>query len=252
MDAGALREQLARDRRPFLVVATAGTTNTGAVDPLEEVADAAAEAGAWLHVDGAYGGFFALTERGRARLAGIERADSVALDPHKGMFIPYAAGILLVRDFANLSAAHSVEAEYMQDLHGDHGAPNFSAASPELSRDFRGLRVWLPLQLHGLGAFRAALDEKLDLTERLHAGLAADERLEIVPGPPQLSVVGWRLRDGDDGAQRAFQDRINASRRIHLSSTVISGRFTLRACILSHRTHADRVDDAITLIRNCA
>ncbi|HVL97078.1 MAG TPA: aminotransferase class V-fold PLP-dependent enzyme [Solirubrobacteraceae bacterium] len=253
MDVAALRAMLDADPRPFYVVASAGTTSTGAVDPLPEIADAAAAAGAWFHVDAAYGGFFGLTARGRERFAGIERADSITLDPHKGLFMPYGNGVLLVRDFAALGAAHSVDAGYLQDLAGEHaGIPDFSAYSPELSRGFRGLRVWLPLHVHGVRAFRAALDEKLDLALRLHDGLAADDRLEIVPGPPELSIVGWRLRDGDDAANRALQDAVNASRRVLLSSAVVDGRFTLRACILSFRTHADRIDELISLVRAAA
>jgi aromatic-L-amino-acid decarboxylase len=252
MDPEALAEMLAADPRPFLVVASAGTTSTGAIDPLEPVADVARRFGVWLHVDAAYGGFFALTERGRARLAGIERADSITLDPHKGLSLPYGNGVLLVRDFEQLGAAHSVGAEYLQDLAGaGAGLPDPASYSAELTRGFRGLRMWLPLHLHGVGAFRAALDEKLDLTEWLQGELAADERLDI-PWPAELSVISFRLRDGDDAANRAFQDRINGTRRIFLSSTVIGGRYTLRACILSAATGPQRVREAAELIRQAA
>src|SRR5205085_11418852 len=120
--------------------------------------------------------------------------------------------------------------------------------SPELTRDFRGLRVWLPLQLHGVGAFRAALDEKLDLAEVVHRELSAEDRIEV-PWPPALTVVAFRLRDADDDANRRFLAPINASKRVYLSSTVIDGRFTLRGCILCHRTHRDRIDEAVTIIR---
>jgi glutamate/tyrosine decarboxylase-like PLP-dependent enzyme len=251
MRPDALEAMLAEDPRPFLVVGSAGTTSTGAIDPLPALADSAARHRAWFHVDAAYGGFFQLTERGRERFAGIERADSITLDPHKALFMPYGSGVLLVRDFDTLGAAHSVGADYLQDLAGEHGGvPDFSAYSTELSRGFRGLRVWLPLHLHGVRAFREALDEKLDLTLRAHAALSADERFEIVPpGAPELSVVAFRLRDGDDDANRALQDRVNEARRVFISSTVLDGRFALRLCILSFRTHADRVDEAVALLR---
>ena len=168
--------------------------------------------------------------------------------------MPYGSGVLLVRDFEALGAAHSVDASYLQDLAGEHGGvPDFSAYSPELSRGFRGLRVWLPLHLHGVGAFREALDEKLDLALRSADALAAEDRLELVPpGPPELSTVAFRLRDGDDDANRALQDRVNAARRIFISSTVLDGRFTLRFSILSFRTHADRMDEAVDLVRTVA
>jgi aromatic-L-amino-acid decarboxylase len=279
IDLNALRSRVAEDRaagfQPFLVAANAGSTNTGAVDPLDELADLAAEEGLWLHVDGAYGGFFQLTDRGRRAFRGIHRADSITLDPHKGMFLPYGTGALLVRDGVPLRDAHHVGAEYLQDLvsvpssHQPAGLgdvprdapdravpPNFSEYSPELSRDFRGLRVWLPIKLHGLSAFRDALDEKLDLAALLYEQLAAVPDLEVVP--PDLTVIAFRYapprRDGEDGNEfdavnRRLLDRINGSGRIWLSSTMLRGRFTIRACILCHRTHRDRVEEAGEIIR---
>jgi aromatic-L-amino-acid decarboxylase len=256
IDPGALRAAVGADRaaglRPFCVVASAGTTNTGAVDPIDELATVAAEDGLWCHVDAAYGGFFQLTERGRARFAGIERADSITLDPHKGMFLPYGTGCLLVRDREQLRAAHHVESEYLQDLDTVHGLPNFADYAPELSRDFRGLRVWLPLHLHGVDAFRAALDEKLDLAGVVHHGLREVPHLDV-PWEPPLSIVAFRLAgEGGDDANRRLLERINASRRVALSSTMIDGRYTLRVCVLSHRTHRERVEEAIAIIRESA
>src|SRR5438309_764674 len=197
LDVEQLREMVQKDRadglRPFLVVASAGTTNTGRVDPLADVGAVAREEGLWLHVDGAYGGFFQLTGRGRALFRGIDGADSITLDPHKGMFLPYGTGCLLVRDRRQLREAHMVGADYLQDLAPEDEIPNFADYSPELSRDFRGLRVWLPIQLHGLGAFREALDEKLDLTEYLYESLRAAPGFEI-PWKPELTVVAFRYR----------------------------------------------------------
>ena len=258
LDVEALREMVQKDRadglRPFLVVGNAGTTNTGRVDPLGDVASVAREEGLWLHVDAAYGGFFQLTERGRARFRGIESADSITLDPHKGMFLPYGTGCLLVRDRRQLREAHMVGADYLQDLAPEGAIPNFADSSPELSRDFRGLRVWLPLQLHGVHAFRDALDEKLDLTAMLFDALANTPRFEL-PWEPDLTVVPFRYRpsSGDpEEFNRRLLERINDSRRVFLSSTMIDGRFVIRACIVSFRTHRDRVEEAIQIIRSAA
>jgi aromatic-L-amino-acid/L-tryptophan decarboxylase len=252
IDVDALSDAIGRDRasglRPFLVVPSAGTTNTGAVDPLAAVADVAEREGLWVHVDAAYGGFFQLTERGRARFAGIERADSITLDPHKGMFLPYGTGSLIVRDGVALRRAHHLDAAYLQDIPEDEEIPNFSDYSAELSRDFRGLRVWFPLKLHGVGAFREALDEKLDLAQVLADGLRAIPEIEL-PWDVDLTVAPFRLRDGDDEANRRLLDEINASKRVVLSSTLIDGRFVIRACILSHRTHRDRIDECIEIVR---
>jgi len=256
MDVAAFERMVAEDRAvglaPFAVVASAGTTNTGAIDPISAIADVAGREGLWLHVDGAYGGFFQLTERGRARFAGIERADSITLDPHKGMFLPYGTGALVVREGQKLRDAHHVgTSAYLQDLAADAHIPNFAEYSAELSRDFRGLRVWFPLMLHGVSAFREALDEKLDLAEHLSEELREDPNLEV-PWPPDLTVVAFRLRGGDDAANRRLLEAINASQRVFLSSTVLHGRFTIRACILSHRTHRDRIDECIDIVRKAA
>jgi aromatic-L-amino-acid decarboxylase len=253
MDPEALKSMVAEDRaagrRPFLVVPAAGTTNTGAIDPLGAVADVAEAEELWLHVDAAYGGFFQLTERGRERFAGIERADSITLDPHKGMFLPYGTGSLVVRNGAPLRDAHFVGAEYLQDRLPEAELPNWNEYSPELSRDHRGLRVWLPLVLHGVRAFREALDEKLDLAEHLYAALSETPEIEL-PWAPQLSVVPFRLAGATDDEDRAFLRRINDSKRVYLSSTTIGGRHVIRACIVSHRTHRARIDEAIEIIRS--
>jgi len=249
-DVDALRTMVANDRRvgrrPFLVVANAGTTNTGAIDPLADLADLAAAEDLWLHVDAAYGGFFLLTERGRSRLAGIDRVDSATLDPHKSLFLPYGTGALVVRNVEALRRSHEIPGAYLQDLAAVPDVPDFAALSPELSRDFRGLRVWLPLQLHGLAAFRAALDEKLDLATQAHARLREVNGLEV-PWTPQLSVVAFRHRNGPAATRQVLED-LNAAQRVYLSSTTIAGALTGRLCVLSHRTHADRVDEAVDQI----
>lgn len=268
LEPKALEARIAADRAtgltPFLVVAAAGTTNTGAVDPLPAIATICAREGLWLHVDGAYGGAFVLCPRGRERLAGIERADSITFDPHKGMFLPYGTGCLLVADGEMLRRAHGSAGSYLQDFKArpSEGPPQSATElGPELSRDFRGLRLWLPLMLHGARAFRDALDEKLSLAERIHDGLLARREagmpVEIVAAP-QLSIVAWRLsRRGAEplGAwnarNAAWNAAVNARQRVHISSTSLpvagepaegATAFTLRACVLSFRTHAERAD----------
>jgi aromatic-L-amino-acid decarboxylase len=256
--AAAIDEDRARGQEPFLVIAAAGTTNTGAVDPLGPLADLCARRGLWLHVDAAYGGAFVLCEEGKRRLAGLERADSLTFDPHKGMFLPYGTGCLLVRDGQRLRDAHQVSAEYLQDLAGEHGPVSWSPAElgPELSRDFRGLRLWLPLMLHGAAAFRDALAEKLALaahfTAELERRIAGGLPVELV-ARPQLSLVTFRARRRPDEAlpdwnrrNAAFLAAINGRQRVHLSSTLLpvadGAAFTLRVCVLSFRTHQRHLD----------
>ena len=234
-------------RRPFLVVANAGTTNTGAVDPIPEIAAIARSHGLWLHADAAYGGFFRLTPDGAARLRGIEACDSITLDPHKGLFLPYGNGCLLVRDPATLRRAHASEASYLQDVTAPEGQDSFTDLSAELSRDFRGLRLWLPVQLHGLRAFREQLKEKLELARWAWERLRQEPLLELLD-EPQLSVVALRGRPprGDaDAFSAELMRRVNARGRVFLSSTVIGGRFVVRLCVLSFRTHQDRVQEAV-------
>jgi aromatic-L-amino-acid decarboxylase len=250
----ALARTVADDRAsrmtPFLVVGNAGTTNTGAVDDLSGLADFCARERLWFHVDAAYGGFFLLTDEGRRRMRGIERSDSVILDPHKGLFLPYGTGALLVRDGEVLKRAHALSADYMPSMQDDADLVDFNLLSPELSRDFRGLRVWLPLSMHGAEPFRRNLEEKLTL-----ARLAADELREI-PGieilaEPQLSILAFRLRRAgldDEAVDRLNQDlleRINGKKRVYLTGTRLGGRFAIRICVLSFRTHRDRMDMAL-------
>lgn len=247
----ALRESIAEDRaagrRPFFLVGSAGTTNTGAVDDLAGLADVAAAEDLWLHVDGAYGGFFMMTDRGRRAMVGIGRADSVTLDPHKGLFLPYGTGSVIVRDAKALRRAHSVAAHYMPQMQDDPDRVDFAEISPELSRDCRGLRVWLPFAMHGAGVFRSELDEKLTLAHRAAAGIARIPALEMV-APPQLSTLAFALRpQGSDLATanartRAVMDAVNTRHRVYLTGTMVDGRFLIRICVLSFRTHAAQID----------
>jgi aromatic-L-amino-acid decarboxylase len=237
-----------------MLIGSAGTVNTGAVDDLTALADVAADQHLWFHVDAAYGGFFALTERGREGLAGIERADSITLDPHKGMFLPYGTGSLLVRDPTTLRASHSTVGAYLPTMQDQDDFVDYCQLSPELSRPFRGLRLWFPLKLLGIAPFRAALDEKLDL-----ARYAADE-LRTIPGirivaEPELSTVAFRLEDpgldadASNARNRRLLDAVNRRRRVYITGTTVRGTYLLRLCILSFRTHRDRIEAGIEDIR---
>jgi aromatic-L-amino-acid decarboxylase len=251
----ALEDLVKADRaagqKPFLVVGSAGTVNTGAVDPLGQIASFCKDQNMWFHVDGAYGGFFQLCDSGRRRLAGIGLADSITLDPHKGMFLPYGTGSLIVRDGSLLKAAHHEGAGYLPESSEDAQLPDFADYSPELSRDFRGLRVWLPLHLHGVEAFRVALEEKLTLARRVYEALVQTPALEV-PWEPDLSIVAFRPSSQREGAAEQLLDKINQSRRIFLSSTTIEGMKYLRVCVLSHRTDSSRIDEAIEIIQKAA
>ena len=251
LSTGELRALITRDRslgkRPFLIAGSAGTTNTGAVDPLDELANIAQEEQLWFHVDGAYGAAFNMTERGARVLNGLSRSDSVSLDPHKALFLPYGTGCLLVRDGQALREAHSLTSAYMPQLQEDPLLVDFCEVSPELSRSFRGLQVWLPMKLHGIGAFRQQLDEKLELTDWTLRRLENLPDVEIM-ARPSLSVIAFRFRRADldlEMLNRLNQEllaEIVAQGRVYLTPTWLYGKFVIRICILSYRTHQDRLE----------
>lgn len=234
---------------PWTVIASAGTTDVGAVDPLEEIGDVAGRHGLWYHVDAAYGGFFALVDEVRPRLRGMARSDSIVLDPHKGLFLPYGTGAVLVKDREALYRAHRYQAAYMQDALAKEAEAGLSPAdlSPELSKHFRGLRLWLPLKLHGIAPFRACLEEKLLLTRYFHRRV---RETGFRTGPePELSVATYRWVPGDgdadgdaDAFNRALLEEIHRDGRVFVSSTLLDGRFTLRMAALAFRTHLETVD----------
>ena len=253
----ALAEAIATDRlaglRPWLVVAAAGTTDVGAVDPLDAIATITTRERCWFHVDAAYGGFFLLTEQGRSTLAGIERSDSVVLDPHKGLFLPYGSGIVIVRDVAQLSATHDSYGHYMQDAVREPGEISPAEVSPELSKHFRALRMWLPLTLLGARPFRAALEEKLLLARYFYREVAA---LGFEVGPlPDLSIVTFRWAPEGMSPERVnainqvIVDGVRRDGRVFLSSTMLEGRFTLRLAALAFRTHRRTIDLALRVLR---
>ena len=260
MRSEALAETVALDKarghNPWLVVASAGTTDTGAVDPLPALADIAASHGLWLHVDGAYGASFALCEPGKKRLAGIERSDSLVIDPHKGMFMPLGTGAVLVREGSKLLQAFSADAHYMQDGDALASPESHSPAdlSPELSRPFRGLRLWLALKLAGVAPFRAALEEKLLLASYFYQRIQQIDGFQVGP-PPDLSVVTFRYLPKRGDANQFNQELIHALQqdgRVFMSSTMIDGQFTLRMVALAFRTHLDTIELALDILEEKA
>jgi aromatic-L-amino-acid/L-tryptophan decarboxylase len=251
--AVAIQEDLADGLRPFLVVGNAGTTSTGAVDDLEQLAHLAKRHQLWFHVDAAYGGFFLLTERGRGAMRGIEHADSVVLDPHKSLFLPYGTGTIVVRELETLRRSHELHSHYI-DAVSDAGASyNFADVSPEMSREFRGLRVWFPMQVLGADAFRDELNEKLDLARWASEALSADRRIKLL-ATPQLSTLAFRVcadsqADSDRLSERLLNG-VNARGRVNLSSTVLHGQYAIRICVLSFRVKKRNLEHCLEDIRS--
>ncbi len=258
MDIDALRQQITDDQNsglePWIICATAGTTNLGAVDPLLEIHQICQSNSMWMHIDAAYGGFFWLTERGKNRLSGLECGDSIVLDPHKSLFQPYGLGIVLVRNGELLRKSLSSRASYLRDLPED-GSRSPMDYSPELTRPFRALRLWFALKFHGLEAFKAALDEKLYLTAYAAQALRLCSELEVLT-EPELSVVAFRIKGSDSArvnpSTAKLQQLILSSGEFHLSSTEIHGFTYLRICILSFRSHFEEVEACIQRIKSIA
>ena len=251
----SLSELAAADRArgllPWLVLGSAGTADTGAIDPLDRIADISQREGLWFHVDAAYGGFFALLPEFRPALAGMERADSIVLDPHKSMFLPYGTGAVLVRNRDALQDAHAYYASYLQDtVESEGGGRSPAAVSPELTKHFRALRVWLPLLLHGEEPFRACLREKVELAKYFHREIGA---LGFEVGPePELTLVTFRWVPDSGGANafnQALVEETHRDGRVFISSTTVDGRFMLRMAALAFRTHLDTIDLALDVLR---
>lgn len=250
--AAALASARGRGLTPIAVCANAGTTSTGAVDPLPAIADVCAREKTWLHVDAAYGGFAVLTPEGRRLLAGIERADSISLDAHKWLFQPFEAGCLLVRDVATLVRAFAVDADYLQDTKLGLEHVNFADRGYQLTRSFRALKVWMSIQTFGLARFRAAIAQAIELATQAGRLVEGTNGLELLSAP-SLGVVCFRYRPAGAGWTEArieslndsIQARIIASGTAMISSTRLRGRYALRLCILSHQTVLDDVQQTI-------
>ena len=256
MDAAALERLVAADvkagLRPWLIVASAGTTDVVAIDPMSAIADIAAAHDLWFHLDAAYGAFFALCDEGRTLLRGMDRSDSIVMDPHKGLFLPYGTGAVLVKNRRAMLDAHHYMAHYMQDTLDAREEDSPADLSPELSKHFRGLRVWLPLKLCGLAPFRAALEEKLLLARYFHEQIQRVPGFEVGP-EPELSVAMFRYvpKSGDaDAFNERLVQAVRKDGRVFLSSSQVDGKFILRVAVLSFRTHIDTIDLTIDILRH--
>lgn len=250
-----MAERISHDRangfHPFMLCGSAGTTATGAVDDLSALGQLARSESIWFHADGAYGAFFMLTQRGREAMRGISEADSIILDPHKTLFLPFGTGALVVRDTSVLRRAYSFHAEILPQFQEGAELIDFCEISSELSRDFRGLRVWLPLKLFGIEPFRQQLEEKLDLAAWAASELHKIDGIEIV-AEPQLSIIAFRLLKPGvdlDALNHELMARINARQRVMLTGAVVDGKFVIRICVVSHRTHRDRMEMCLEDIR---
>jgi aromatic-L-amino-acid/L-tryptophan decarboxylase len=253
----ALREAIAADRAagllPFMVAASAGTTNTGAIDPLDEIADVSARERLWMHVDAAYGGFVALTGRGAGSLRGIERADSVTLDPHKWLFVPFECGCILARDPRKLEEAFSVHPEYLTDVRAREHEVNFADLGEQLTRGSHALKVWMSVNYFGVDAIRDAVASGVRRAEYAGEVLAARDDFEIL-SPAQLGIICFRARprgvaESDlDALNDRINARVNATGRFLISSTKLRGRFSLRLCTQVHRMTEADIDEVMAAI----
>lgn len=259
LDPAGLARAVEADRRaghrPFCVVANAGTTNTGAVDPLDRLAAFCREQDLWLHVDGAYGAAAALSVRGSALLRGLGEAHSITIDPHKWLFQPVEHGCVLVRNFDWLGLTFRDRQEYLQDTQkgeGEDAEVNPGDYGLQLTRASRAVKLWLSVQVFGLDAFRAAVERGLDNAERVEALLRETGVFEIVT-PAQLGIVTFRYRSGLpearlDAVNRAIVERVIADGSFMISSTRIGGRTVLRMCTINPRTSEADLEATVTLL----
>ena len=242
----AIQRDVSKSRKPIVVVASAGTVNTGAIDPLTDIAAIAKKYGLWLHVDGAYGALAEIAQPGK--FAGLALADSISLDPHKWLYQPLDCGCLLYRDERAARVAFSHTGDYAKSLSADpiEGFAFFEE-SMELSRRFRALKLWLSLRFHGLGAFRAAIQKDLDFAKRLAEGIESTPSLELL-APVELSAVCFRCKGTEadlNAYNAAVLKRILERGRIYLSNATLRGKFALRACLVNHRTTEADIDSVI-------
>jgi aromatic-L-amino-acid decarboxylase len=249
----AIAQDLHAGRLPWLVVANAGATNTGTVDPLAELADVCRRHNLWLHIDAAYGWPAVLTREGRSLLAGIEQAHSITLDPHKWFGQTFGAGCLLVREGDLMRTAFALRPEYMQDVEPGQDEVNFADEGIALTRRFRALKIWLSIKVLGVGWFRKLVEHCCNLAQLAQELLERSGKFEIL-NPRQLSIVCFRYRpsprsDADlDELNLALCEDIRLTGRAFLSSTKLAGRVALRLCFVNWRTTCSDVEEVVHLL----
>lgn len=256
MDTRALENMIQEDLRaglkPFMLIGSAGTTDTGAVDPLDILADLAVKHHIWFHIDAAYGGFFNLLDDFKPILKGIERSDSLAIDPHKGLFLPYGTGAVLFKNTQAVLHSHHYRANYMKDAFDIESEElNPCDLSPELTKHFRGPRMWVPLHLHGLAPFKAALEEKILLCRYFYHEV---QQLGFEVGPyPMLSIAIFRyvppFKDANEFNNRLVE-ALHEDGRVFFSSTIIEETVWIRCAVLGFRTHRNIVDKGIKMLQD--
>lgn len=249
MNAEHLEQMILSDQanglHSSIVVASLGTTDAGAIDPISAISQICKKYALWLHVDGAYGGAFLLVDAIKQQLKGLAECDSFVLDPHKGFFLPYGTGAVIIRHTDSVLKSHYYQASYMQDAYQIPDELSPADISPELTKHFRGLRMWLPFYLYGLGAFRATLLEKLSIAQWFYKEITALGF--ITPGPPDLSIVLYR--HADEVANRSILKHIHDHTPVFISSTTIYGQLWLRAAFMSFRTHLEQAQELLDAIK---
>ena len=245
-----IKQDKAKGLNPFMVLASAGTTDTGAIDPLDKMADVAEKFGLWFHVDAAYGGFFVMVDAKKAAFKGMERADSLVVDPHKGLFLPYGLGAVLVKDREAVMHSNHYLANYMQDAQQNHSTDSPADLSPELSKHFRGLRLWLPLKLYGEKPFVACLEHKLLLTQYFRDQLQTSG-FKLGPEPDLSVSYFWYpiAASKQNQFNQKLLEFIHQDGSVFLSSTLINQQFVIRLAILSFRTDTKTIDKAMVMIK---
>ena len=253
MDVDQLELIILNDKKeglyPSIVIANVGTTDTGAIDPLAKIATVAEKNNLWYHVDAAYGGFFILTDKVKAQFKGIEKADSLVCDPHKGMFLPYGIGAVLVKDKQAVFASNKTSGNYMQDTLADDFPVDPSDVSPELTKHFRALRMWLPLKTHGVAPFKAALEEKLLLVHYFRDEVV---KLGFKIGPaPDLSITyfWFPFKNRVNEKNQKLMENCHKDGRVFLSSTKMNEQFVIRMAILSFRSHKNEIDKTLAMLK---
>ena len=234
------------------MVATAGDVNTGAIDPLDAIADVCVANKLWLHVDGSYGALAAQSPHVGGAMRALGRADSMSLDPHKWLYAPLDCGCLLVRDPFALRAAFSEGAGYI-DVVADHDMSDYAYwdHSPELSRRFRALKIWFVLKIHGARGIQQAIDSNIEVARHLAQTIEASGDFELM-APAPLSIVCFRYRHGDDAFNQRLMVEVQRNGDSYLSNATIGGRFVLRACVVNFRTTRADVERLLDTIRRVA